>query len=337
MPEADATPTKNYYEDVPVQTPGFFLKGAGSLDWGMKNRLARIFRPSSRAHRDAGRRPRLLPGAHHRPGAPRPGDPAAAAARRRPDGDPRGHPHQRDRGHRQARRRARQRRPQRAAGALRRAPGDEHRGRGAAQRLGAGRAGLHRQRERDASRSRTSPPSSTQGQQRRHPGDGRGGGGQGDGARRAATSASPPASWRSSAPRSSSATTSPRASAPSSAACPVPLVVAGGKKLPEREALQMTLQLHRRGRPGRGHGPQHLPERGSRGHDPGRLRHRPRRRVRRRTRSSSTASAAPHERGVRGRSAVVTGAAGGIGLACGRGPYGAGGARASASTSPRPW
>ncbi|MGI4894996.1 MAG: 3-hydroxy-5-phosphonooxypentane-2,4-dione thiolase [Janthinobacterium lividum] len=47
MPEADANPTKNYYEDVPVQTPGFFLKGAGSLDWGMKNRLSRIFRPSS--------------------------------------------------------------------------------------------------------------------------------------------------------------------------------------------------------------------------------------------------------------------------------------------------
>lgn len=47
MPEEDATPTKHYFEDVPVETPGFFLKGAGSLDWGMKNRLARIFRPSS--------------------------------------------------------------------------------------------------------------------------------------------------------------------------------------------------------------------------------------------------------------------------------------------------
>ncbi|MBN2211913.1 MAG: 3-hydroxy-5-phosphonooxypentane-2,4-dione thiolase [Sedimentisphaerales bacterium] len=38
---------KQFYEDVPQETPGFFLKGAGSLDWGMKNRLARIFNPES--------------------------------------------------------------------------------------------------------------------------------------------------------------------------------------------------------------------------------------------------------------------------------------------------
>ena len=36
---------KNFHEDVPMRTPGFFLRGAGSLDWGMKNRLARIFNP----------------------------------------------------------------------------------------------------------------------------------------------------------------------------------------------------------------------------------------------------------------------------------------------------
>ena len=50
MPEADtAKPTKdkNYYEHIPMDTPGFFLKGAGSLDWGMKNRLARIFSPAT--------------------------------------------------------------------------------------------------------------------------------------------------------------------------------------------------------------------------------------------------------------------------------------------------
>src|ERR1035438_5031312 len=48
MPEADTTkPTKqkHYYENIPQDTPGFFLKGAGSLDWGMKNRLSRIFNP----------------------------------------------------------------------------------------------------------------------------------------------------------------------------------------------------------------------------------------------------------------------------------------------------
>lgn len=38
---------KLFHEDVPMQTPGFFLRGSGSLDWGMKNRLARIFRPDT--------------------------------------------------------------------------------------------------------------------------------------------------------------------------------------------------------------------------------------------------------------------------------------------------
>jgi putative autoinducer-2 (AI-2) aldolase len=38
---------KNFYEDIPMKTPGFHVKGAGSLDWGMKNRLARIFSPTS--------------------------------------------------------------------------------------------------------------------------------------------------------------------------------------------------------------------------------------------------------------------------------------------------
>ncbi|HLB72751.1 MAG TPA: 3-hydroxy-5-phosphonooxypentane-2,4-dione thiolase [Sedimentisphaerales bacterium] len=48
MPDTDATKeAKQFYEDVPAETPGFFLKGAGSLDWGMKNRLARIFNPKS--------------------------------------------------------------------------------------------------------------------------------------------------------------------------------------------------------------------------------------------------------------------------------------------------
>jgi putative autoinducer-2 (AI-2) aldolase len=46
MPEADdGKGLKEYYEGVPQDTPGFFLKGSGSLDWGMKNRLARTFNP----------------------------------------------------------------------------------------------------------------------------------------------------------------------------------------------------------------------------------------------------------------------------------------------------
>jgi putative autoinducer-2 (AI-2) aldolase len=38
---------KEFYTDVPVNNYGFFLKGAHSLDWGMKNRLSRIFRPDT--------------------------------------------------------------------------------------------------------------------------------------------------------------------------------------------------------------------------------------------------------------------------------------------------
>ena len=45
MPEADHE-GKNYYEDIPQQGKLFFLKGSSELDWGMKNRLARIFNPN---------------------------------------------------------------------------------------------------------------------------------------------------------------------------------------------------------------------------------------------------------------------------------------------------
>src|SRR6202521_1335483 len=46
MPEVDAD-GKNFYADVPAPSQGFFLKGSGSLDWGMSNRLARVFRPDT--------------------------------------------------------------------------------------------------------------------------------------------------------------------------------------------------------------------------------------------------------------------------------------------------
>ncbi len=38
---------KNYYTDIPQQCEAFFLKGSNSYDWGMKNRLGRIFNPRS--------------------------------------------------------------------------------------------------------------------------------------------------------------------------------------------------------------------------------------------------------------------------------------------------
>jgi len=45
MPEADKE-GKNYYTDVPQKGELFFLKGSTEYDWGMKNRLARIFNPA---------------------------------------------------------------------------------------------------------------------------------------------------------------------------------------------------------------------------------------------------------------------------------------------------
>ncbi|MBF0566945.1 MAG: 3-hydroxy-5-phosphonooxypentane-2,4-dione thiolase [Nitrospirae bacterium] len=38
---------KLFYPDVPVKSEAFFLKGSNSLDWGMKNRLSKIFDPTS--------------------------------------------------------------------------------------------------------------------------------------------------------------------------------------------------------------------------------------------------------------------------------------------------
>jgi putative autoinducer-2 (AI-2) aldolase len=38
---------KNFYLDVPSARGGFYLKGSHQLDWGMQNRLSRIFRPST--------------------------------------------------------------------------------------------------------------------------------------------------------------------------------------------------------------------------------------------------------------------------------------------------
>ncbi len=46
MPEPDKE-GKQFHQDVPMSKEGFFLKGCNSLDWGMKNRLARIFNPKS--------------------------------------------------------------------------------------------------------------------------------------------------------------------------------------------------------------------------------------------------------------------------------------------------
>ncbi|MFH1627251.1 MAG: 3-hydroxy-5-phosphonooxypentane-2,4-dione thiolase [Pseudomonadota bacterium] len=48
MPDIDEiSEGKKFNVDIPQKTEGFFLKGSNALDWGMKNRLARIFNPDS--------------------------------------------------------------------------------------------------------------------------------------------------------------------------------------------------------------------------------------------------------------------------------------------------
>jgi len=48
MPEADTSKLKkDYHLDIPQESEAFFLKGSNSYDWGFKNRLSNIFRPES--------------------------------------------------------------------------------------------------------------------------------------------------------------------------------------------------------------------------------------------------------------------------------------------------
>ncbi len=48
MPDTEGKgEAKNFYPEVPVRREAFFLKGSGALDWGMQNRLSRIFNPLS--------------------------------------------------------------------------------------------------------------------------------------------------------------------------------------------------------------------------------------------------------------------------------------------------
>jgi putative autoinducer-2 (AI-2) aldolase len=48
MPDLDDVQDgKNYHIGVPMQSNAFFLRGSNSLDWGMKNRLARVFNPAT--------------------------------------------------------------------------------------------------------------------------------------------------------------------------------------------------------------------------------------------------------------------------------------------------
>ncbi len=141
--------SKNYYLDIPQKNSAFFVKGSGSLDWGMQNRLARIFSPES------GRTVMLAIDHGYFQGP--------TSGLERVDVNivplaPYADALMLTRGIlrsvvpvllRQRRGAARQRRPQHPQGTLQRATGPGHRGRPAAQRRGHGGAGVHRRRVRD--------------------------------------------------------------------------------------------------------------------------------------------------------------------------------------------
>ncbi|MGZ8771283.1 MAG: 3-hydroxy-5-phosphonooxypentane-2,4-dione thiolase [Aeromicrobium sp.] len=47
MPEADRTEAKLFHEDVSQRSEQYLMKGSAAYDWGMQHRLAQIFRPES--------------------------------------------------------------------------------------------------------------------------------------------------------------------------------------------------------------------------------------------------------------------------------------------------
>jgi len=47
MADIETTTAKDYHADIPAKSEAFFLKGSNNLDWGLKNRLAKIFNPQS--------------------------------------------------------------------------------------------------------------------------------------------------------------------------------------------------------------------------------------------------------------------------------------------------
>jgi putative autoinducer-2 (AI-2) aldolase len=47
MPEADLLDRKDFHLGSPARNEPFFLKGSGAYDWGMQSRLSRIFRPAT--------------------------------------------------------------------------------------------------------------------------------------------------------------------------------------------------------------------------------------------------------------------------------------------------
>ena len=110
----DLTQGDRFATSTPRLAQPFLLTGCQSLDWGMQNRLARIFRPATG-------RTVMLAIDHGYFQGPTTGlervdlsDPAAAPVRRRADDHARDGPLDHPRGDRSADRAARQRRPERS-------------------------------------------------------------------------------------------------------------------------------------------------------------------------------------------------------------------------------
>ena len=47
MPEADERKEKNFFPEITQKNRAFFLKGCNNFDWGTKNRLSKIFNPAT--------------------------------------------------------------------------------------------------------------------------------------------------------------------------------------------------------------------------------------------------------------------------------------------------
>ncbi len=48
MPDVDnLSEAKQFYTDIPMKSEPFFLRGSNSLDWGMQNRFSRLYNPDS--------------------------------------------------------------------------------------------------------------------------------------------------------------------------------------------------------------------------------------------------------------------------------------------------
>ena len=196
--------SNNYHLDIPARNQPFFLKGCGALDWGMQNRLARVFRP------DSGRTVMLAVDHGYFQGSISGRSPGAVC--RCSHAHP-GHASQHHPGRLRARRRdAGQRRPQRAQGAVQRATGRGYGRRDPHERGCHGRAGIRGRGVRNPVHPQHDPPGRCW-LPLRHP-------------------AELGANFVKTYYVDDFETIT--------ASCPVPIVMAGGKKLPELDALAMA-------------------------------------------------------------------------------------------------